>query len=232
MPFLQFEAPHADETKKKDQDLNQVSENRAKKLKGGAKAQGKTELEKKKLVLDNQSTKFKGEESLELKADENEVQAEFEVMDIETAASCHKLQNGSSIRKTNESVDGTEKEDEFVELKADEDEVQAKFKEVLDLETADSCHKLLNGFCIRKTNESVDGTDKKVLHSNSFDERSQNNPKIAMVSKATEGQGEIEFVELICNEIEDEFNIPPWEIRNMKQKEVIQIAIQPEIVSY
>ena len=47
----------------------------------------------------------------ELEADEDEVQAEFEVMDLETAASCHKLQNGSCIRKTNESVNGTEKAD-------------------------------------------------------------------------------------------------------------------------
>ena len=52
---------------------------------------------------------------------------------------------------------------EFVELKADVDEVQAELEEVLDLETAASCHKLQNGSSIRKTNESVDGTEKEVL---------------------------------------------------------------------
>ena len=40
----------------------------------------------------------------EVEADANEVQVEFEeVLDLKTAASCHKPQNGSSIRKINES---------------------------------------------------------------------------------------------------------------------------------
>ena len=56
------------------------------------------------------------------------------------------------------------------------------FKEVLDLETAVSCHKLQNGSSIRKTNESVNGTEKEILqnqneHSNSFEERFVKDPR-------------------------------------------------------
>ena len=168
---LQFEAPRADETKKKDLDLKQVSENRTKKLKGGAKAQSKTE---------NQLTKLKG-------------------------VSCQKLQNGSSIRKTNESVDGTEKK------------VLTNLREPVNSFEDNS---------IKEINESMDVAEA------SFEAVSQNSPEKGMVSKTAQGQGKSESVEMICNKIEDEFNIPPWEKRNMKRKEAIQIAIQPETVSY
>ena len=57
-------------------------------------------------VYENNPQNLKKPEGLEeVEADATEVQAEFEeVLDLKTAASCHELQNGSSIRKINESV--------------------------------------------------------------------------------------------------------------------------------
>jgi hypothetical protein len=116
----------------------------------------------------------------------------------------------------------------LVEVEADE--VQAEFEEVLDLETAASCHKLQNGSSIRKTNNSVGGTAEEVLTERGIKEilNSQNIPENRMEIKASEGQGDITFVEMNCSEIsadckENEFNISPWEIRNMKQKHAMKI---------
>ena len=156
--------------------------------------------------------------------------------------------------------------DGLIEVEADEDEVITDFEEVLDLETASSCHELQNGSCIRKANESVGGTAEVVLTERdmkqplisdevstlkdkketidvseaSIEEVSQNNPHTGLESKAAEGQ--ITFVEMNrnetsadCKENEDEFNIRPREIRNMKRKQAMKIKkieIQPLNVSY
>ena len=53
-----------------------------------------------------------------------------------------------------------------------------------------------------------------------------------MVSKAAEGPGKNTFEEMNCYENGDEFNILPWEIKNVRRKNALKIEIQPEIVSF
>jgi hypothetical protein len=61
--------------------------------------------------LNNQQNLKELDGLVEAEADEDEVQAEFEeVSELKTVASCHELQNGSSIRKTNKSVGGNAEE--------------------------------------------------------------------------------------------------------------------------
>ena len=141
-------------------------------------------------------------------------------MDFETDASCQKLQNGSSIRKTNESVDGTEKQ------------VLTIQKEPLN--SFEECSVKVP--TPRDINEPIDDVEA------SFQAVAQKNPENRMESRAPKENEETIIEELDCNKIpsefkenENEFNIPCWEIRKMNQKQTRRTKktlIQPENVSY
>ena len=143
-------------------------------------------------------------------------------MDLETAASCQELQNGSSIRKTNESVGGT----------AEEVLTEKDMKEPLN--SVEECSVKVS--TLKDKKEPIDVVEALI------EAVSQKNPQNGMESEAAEGQGEITFVEMNCNETsadckenEDEFNFQSREIRNMKRKQAIKIKkikIQPLNVSY
>ena len=124
----------------------------------------------------NNSQKYKEQDGLiEVEADEDEVITDFEeVLHLETASSCHDLQNGSCIRKANESVGGTAEvvlteRDMKQPLISDEVSTLKDKKETMDIVEA------------------------------SIEAVSENNPQNGMESKAAEGQGEIKFVETNCN---------------------------------
>ena len=82
---------------------------------------------------------------------------------IDPIAGCQDVEEAPEDEVLTEGVMNNPRKLKELEGLIEVDDVQAEFEEVLDLETANSCHELQNGSSIRKTNESVGGTAEEVL---------------------------------------------------------------------